>query len=433
MENGSPLASPLSTPRFITFRGTGIIHASTSTRKETILKLSSRVQAIKPSPTLAVTARAAKLKAEGKDIIGLGAGEPDFDTPQHIKDAAIAAINKGFTKYTAVGGTPSLKQAVIGKFKRDNGLDYNAKQILVSCGGKQSFFNLALAVINPGDEVIIPAPYWVSYPDIVIIAEGKPVIVQAGIEQGFKMTAAQLEAAITPKTKMVVINSPSNPSGAVYSGEDLLALGAVLRKHPQILISTDDMYEHIALTDEKFVNILNVCPDLYPRTMVLNGVSKSYAMTGWRIGYAAGPEHIITAMENVQSQSTSNPTSISQVAAEAALNGDQGCITPMLDAFRQRHVFVVDELNKIAGVKCIMAGGAFYAFPDVRVAIAKLHQRGTIKTANDVALSEYLLEHAGVAVVPGSAFGSEGYIRLSFATSMENLSKALARLAKALT
>ena len=395
------------------------------------MELSTRVQAIKPSPTLAVTARAAKLKAEGKDIIGLGAGEPDFDTPQHIKDAAIAAINKGFTKYTAVGGTPSLKQAVIAKFKRDNGLDYTAKQILVSCGGKQSFFNLALAVINPGDEVIIPAPYWVSYPDIVIIAEGKPVIVQAGIDQGFKMTAAQLEAAITPKTKMVVINSPSNPSGAVYTLEDLQALGAVLRKHPNILISTDDMYEHIALTDAKFVNILNACPDLYPRTMVLNGVSKSYAMTGWRIGYAAGPEHIITAMENVQSQSTSNPTSISQVAAEAALNGDQSCITPMLKAFRERHVFVVNALNKIPGVKCIMAGGAFYAFPDVRPAIAKLHQRGTIKAATDVALSEYLLENGGVAVVPGSAFGSEGYIRLSFATSMENLTNALERIAKA--
>ncbi len=395
------------------------------------MKLSTRVQAIKPSPTLAVTARAAKLKAEGKDIIGLGAGEPDFDTPQHIKDAAIAAINKGFTKYTAVGGTPSLKQAVIAKFKRDNELDYTAKQILVSCGGKQSFFNLALAVINPGDEVIIPAPYWVSYPDIVIIAEGKPVIVQAGIEQGFKMTPAQLEAAITPKTKMVVINSPSNPSGAVYSLAELEALGAVLRKHPNILIATDDMYEHIALTDEKFVNILNACPDLYPRTMVLNGVSKSYAMTGWRIGYAAGPEHIITAMENVQSQSTSNPTSISQVAAEAALNGDQGCITPMLKAFRERHVFVVNELNKIPGVKCIMAGGAFYAFPDVRPVIAKLHQRGTIKAATDVALSEYLLENGGVAVVPGSAFGSEGYIRLSFATSMENLKQALERIAKA--
>jgi aspartate aminotransferase len=396
------------------------------------VSLSTRVQAIKPSPTLAVTARAAKLKAEGKDIIGLGAGEPDFDTPQHIKDAAIGAINKGFTKYTPVSGTASLKAAVIAKFKRDNGLDYTPKQILVSCGGKQSFFNLVLATINPGDEVIIPAPYWVSYPDIVLIAEGKPVIVEAGIEQGFKMTPAQLEAAITPRTRMLVINSPSNPSGAVYTLEDFKALGEVLRKHPNVFIATDDMYEHIALTDAKFVNILNACPDLYPRTMVLNGVSKAYAMTGWRIGYAAGPENIITAMENVQSQSTSNPTSISQVAAEAALNGDQGCIVPMLKAFRERHTFVVDELNKIPGVSCIMAGGAFYAFPDTRQAIAALHKKGILKEANDIAFSEYLLVEAGVAVVPGSAFGSEGYVRLSFATSMENLKKALERIAKAL-
>ena len=397
------------------------------------MQLSKRVQAIKPSPTLAVTARAAKLKAEGKDIIGLGAGEPDFDTPQHIKVAAIDAINKGFTKYTAVGGTPSLKQAVIAKYKRDNGLDYTPKQILVSCGGKQSFFNLALAVINPGDEVIVPAPYWVSYPDIVIIAEGKPVIVEAGIEQGFKLTPAQLSAAITPRTRMLVINSPSNPSGAVYTLEELKALGEVLRKHPDILIATDDMYEHIALTDAKFVNILNACPDLYPRTMVLNGVSKAYAMTGWRIGYAAGPEPIITAMENVQSQSTSNPTSISQVAAEAALNGDQSCLAPMIKAFRERHIFVVNSLNKIPGLKCVMAGGAFYAFPDARGAIANLHKKGTIKEATDIALSEYLLVEAGVAVVPGSAFGSEGYIRLSFATSMANLEKAIARIAKALS
>jgi aspartate aminotransferase len=396
------------------------------------VSLSTRVQAIKPSPTLAVAARAAKLKAEGKDIIGLGTGEPDFDTPQHIKDAAIAAINKGFTKYTAVGGTPTLKQAIIAKFNRDNGLDYTAKQILVSCGGKQSFFNLVLSVINPGDEVIITAPYWVSYPDIVLIAEGKPVIVQADIAQGFKLTPKQLEAAITPKTRMVVINSPSNPSGAVYTLEDLKALGEVLRKHPNIIIATDDMYEHIALTDDKFCNILNACPDLYPRTMVLNGVSKAYAMTGWRIGYAAGPEHIITAMENVQSQSTSNPTSISQVAAEVALNGDQNCLAPMIKAFRERHVFVVNELNKIPGVKCLMAGGAFYAFPDARGAIARLHQQGKIKETTDIALSEYLLMEAGVAVVPGSAFGSEGYFRISFATSMENLKAALERITKAL-
>lgn len=396
------------------------------------MELSKRVQAIKPSPTLAVTARAARLKAEGKDIIGLGAGEPDFDTPQHIKDAAVAAIHRGFTKYTAVGGTPGLKNAIIAKFKRENGFDYTAGQILVSCGGKQSFFNLTLSVINPGDEVIIPAPYWVSYPDIVLIAEGKPVIVEAGIEQGFKITADQLEQAITPKTRMFVINSPSNPSGGVYTLDELKALGEVLLRHPHILIATDDMYEHILLSDGKFANILNACPALYPRTVVLNGVSKAYAMTGWRIGYCAGPAHIITAMENVQSQSTSNPASISQVAAETALNGDQSCITPMVEAFRQRNRFVTDALNGIAGIRCLLSEGAFYAFADAREAIARLHGNGMIKDRSDIAFSEYLLEQGGVAVVPGSAFGSEGYIRLSFATAMSNLESALGRMARLL-
>ncbi len=392
------------------------------------LKLSNRVQAIKPSPTLAVTTRAARLKAEGRDIIGLGAGEPDFDTPQPIKDAAVAAIARGATKYTAVGGTPSLKQAIIAKFRRDNGLDYNAKQILVSCGGKQSFFNLMQALINPGDEVIIPAPYWVSYPDMVLLADGKPVIVEAGISQGFKITPAQLQAAITPRTRLVVLNSPSNPTGAVYNLAELAALGEVLRQYPDVLIATDDMYEHIRLQDQAFCNILNACPDLYPRTIVLNGVSKAYAMTGWRIGYCAGPEELITAMENVQSQSTSNPASISQAAAEAALNGDQGCITPMLKAFRERHEYIVERLNPIPGVSCLYAGGAFYAFPDVSGAIRRLHEAGKIPAATDIALSEYLLEKAGVAVVPGSAFGGEGYVRLSFATSMDNIKAALERL-----
>jgi len=399
--------------------------------KGTLLELSHRVQNIKPSPTLAVAAAAAKLKTEGRDIIGLGVGEPDFDTPRHIKDAAIAAINAGFTKYTAVGGTPSLKKAVIAKFKRENGLDYQAKQILVSCGGKQSFYNLAQAVIDPGDEVIIPAPYWVSYPDIVILADGVPVIVDAGIAQGFKITPAQLEAAITPKTKMLVINSPSNPSGAVYSKDELAALGCVLRRYPQVLIASDDMYEHILLTDGEYSNLLNACPDLYGRTMVLNGVSKAYAMTGWRIGYAAGPAGIIAAMENIQSQSTSNPTSISQVAAEMALNGDQSCIAPMLAAFRERHRYVVDALNGIPGVSCVDSGGAFYAFPDASAAIAKLHAAGKLSVATDMALSERLLEF-GVALVPGSAFGSEGCIRISFATSMDNLKKAIERIAQAL-
>ncbi len=392
------------------------------------MKLSNRVQTIKPSPTLAVTARAAKLKAEGKDIIGLGAGEPDFDTPQHIKDAAIAAINKGQTKYTAVGGTPSLKNAIIAKFKRENGLDFEAKQILVSCGGKQSFFNLVLSVIDPGDEVIIPAPYWVSYPDIVLIAEGKPVFVNAGIEQHFKITPAQLEAAITPRTRMFVINSPSNPSGAVYTPDELSALGSVLQKHPNILIATDDMYEHILLSGQKFTNIVNACPELLPQTVVLNGVSKAYSMTGWRIGYCGGPASIITAMENIQSQSTSNPSSISQAAAEAALNGDQSCITPMLDAFKKRNHFVTEQLNQINGVRCLLSDGAFYAYADIRQSMEFLFQNKRINVQNDIAFSEYLLENAGVAVVPGSAFGCEGYMRLSFATSMNNLEQALNRM-----
>lgn len=395
------------------------------------MELSQRVRNIKPSPTLAISARAAQLKAEGKDIINLGVGEPDFDTPEHIRAAGIEAINKGFTRYTAVGGTPSLKKAVIDKFQRENGLTYAANQVLVSCGGKQSFYNLCQAIIGPGDEVIIPAPYWVSYPDIVILAEGKPVIVEAGIEQGFKITPAQLEAAITPRTKMLVINSPSNPTGAVYTLAELAALGEVLRRHPQVLIASDDMYEHIRLNDQPFANILNACPDLYDRTMVLNGVSKAYAMTGWRIGYCAGPKAIVGAMDNIQSQSTSNPTSISQVAAEAALNGDQSCIQPMLAAFKERHRFVVDGLNKIPGLKCVDSGGAFYAFPDASAAIARLHAAGKLAENNDLALTGYLLDH-GVAVVPGSAFGSEGCIRLSFATSMENLRKAVERIGLAL-
>ncbi len=396
------------------------------------MELSKRAQAIKPSPTLAVTAKAAKLKSEGKDIIGLGAGEPDFDTPQHIKAAAIAAIQAGFTKYTQVGGTPALKQAIVAKFKRENGIEYTTKQVTVSCGGKQSFFNLVLSTINPGDEVIIPAPYWVSYPDIVLIAEGKPVFIDTGIADNFKITAAQLEAAITPKTKMFVINSPSNPSGSVYSFEELKALGQVLLKYPNILIATDDMYEHILLTEGKFSNILNACPDLYPRTIVLNGVSKAYAMTGWRIGYCGGPETIITAMENIQSQSTSNPTSISQVAAETALNGDQSCMLPMIAAFRERNQFMTDKLNAIPGFRCLLSGGAFYAFVDANQAIQNLTKQGLIATASDMDFSEYLLEKSGVAVVPGSAFGCNGYIRLSFATSMDNLTKAMDRLKKLL-
>ncbi|MEC8523246.1 MAG: pyridoxal phosphate-dependent aminotransferase, partial [Pseudomonadota bacterium] len=293
------------------------------------LKLSDRVQLIKPSPTLAVTNRAAELRAEGKDIIGLGAGEPDFDTPDHIKAAAAKAIDKGFTKYTAVDGTPGLKSAIIEKLKKDNGLDYEANQILVSCGGKQSFFNLSLALINPGDEVVIPAPYWVSYPDMVKIAKGQPVIIETDESTRFKITPEQLDAAITDKTRLVVLNSPSNPSGVAYTKEEFIALGEVLRKYPDVLIATDDMYEYIWWAEFGFENILTANPDLYDRTIVLNGVSKAYSMTGWRIGYAAGPAKLIGAMKKIQSQSTSNPTSISQVAAEAALRGGRDCVTPM--------------------------------------------------------------------------------------------------------
>lgn len=381
---------------------------------------------------MAVTAKAAQLKAEGKDIIGLGAGEPDFDTPEHIKAAAKKAIDAGFTKYTNVGGTPSLKNAVIAKLKRDNNLEYKPNELVVGVGGKQCIFNMVLATINDGDEVVIPAPYWVSYADIVEIAGGKPVLVFAGIEQGFKITPAQLEAAITPKTKMFMINSPSNPTGAVYTKAELAALGQVLLKHPNILVATDDMYEHINLTGEPFVNIVNACPELKERSVILNGVSKAYSMTGWRIGFAAGPAKLIDVMTNLQSQSTSNPTSISQVAAETALAGDQSCLVPMVKAFRERNEFVTNALNAVPTIQCLKAEGAFYAFVDARKAIEKLAKEGKIKAANDLDLTAYLLE-AGVAVVPGSAFGAEGYFRISFATSMENLEKACERIARALS
>ena len=392
------------------------------------ITLANRVLRVKPSPTLSITARVAELRAAGKDIIGLGAGEPDFNTPEHIGAAAIEAIHAGFTRYTAVDGTPALKQAIIAKFQRDNGLAYAPDQILVSCGGKQSFFNLCLALLNPGDEVIIPAPYWVSYPDMVRLADGEPVIVRAGVEAGFKITPDQLEAAITAKTRLFVINSPSNPTGVAYTRAELAALGAVLKRHPQLLIATDDMYEHILWSKEPFSNILGPCPELYDRTMVLNGVSTVYAMTGWRIGYAGGPAELVKAMKKVQSQSTSNPTSISQVAAQAALEGDQACIQPMVKAFRERHDFVVDALNNIPGITCLPADGTFYCFPLVQPAIDRLEG-----IADDIELAEFLLNKAGVALVPGSAFGAPGYIRLSFATGLDTLKDALARLAGALT
>lgn len=391
------------------------------------VQLSDRVNNIKPSPTLAVTNRAAELRAAGKNIIGLGAGEPDFDTPDHIKQAAIQALNEGFTKYTAVDGTPALKNAIINKFKNDNGLEYDAKQILVSCGGKQSFFNLSLALLDKGDEVIVPAPYWVSYPDMVIMADATPVIVTTTQEQRFKMTAEQLEAAITDNTRLVVLNSPSNPTGVAYTLDELKALADVLLKHPKVMVATDDMYEHIRFNDEPFVNILNACPELYDRTIVLNGVSKAYSMTGWRIGYAAGPLALIGAMKKIQSQSTSNPTSIAQVAAQAALEGSQECVEEMVVAFKARHEYVVATLNNIKGVSCIPADGTFYAFPSFQEVIDN-----DDRFENDLDLAEFLLNEAGVALVPGSAFGAPGNMRLSFATSMEILEDALGRISKAL-
>ncbi len=391
------------------------------------ISLAQRVQRIKPSPTLAVTARAAELRAAGQDIIGLGAGEPDFETPDHIKRAAIRAIESGAaTRYTAVDGTAELKTAIIAKFRRDNGLDFAADQILVSCGGKQSFYNLAQALLNPGDEVIIPAPYWVSSPDMVRLADGEPVIVKAGLDQRFKITPEQLEAAISPRTRLFVINSPSNPTGVAYSRDELAALGEVLRRHPQVLVATDDMYEHI-LWEGEFVNIVQACPDLLPQTIVLNGVSKAYAMTGWRIGYAGGPKTLIQAMKKIQSQSTSNPAAVSQAAAREALDGDQSCIAGMLKAFHERHDFVLEALNGIPGVRCAAADGTFYSFPDFSQVIERMNG-----VTNDVELAEHLLQSAGVALVPGSAFGAPGHLRLSFATSMANLEKALERLAKAL-
>ncbi|MFV1984320.1 MAG: pyridoxal phosphate-dependent aminotransferase [Thiohalomonadales bacterium] len=387
-------------------------------------ELSNRVQRIKTSATLAITTRANELRAGGEDVIGLGAGEPDFDTPEHIKQAAISAINSGFTKYTAVDGTAELKQAIIDKFQRDNQLQYNPDQILVSCGGKQSFFNLCQALLNEGDEVIIPSPYWVSYPDMVLLADGTPRFIKADISQNFRITAEQLEAAITPKTRLFVINSPSNPTGMCYSYQELADLAAVLIKHPKIIIATDDMYEHILWQDELFQNILSIEPELYNRTIVLNGVSKAYSMTGWRIGYAAGPVELIKAMKKIQSQSTSNPTSISQVAAQAALEGDQSCIATMLAAFKERHDKIIPMLNEIEGISCLPSSGTFYAFPSVSGLINRINN-----ISNDIDLAEFILNSVGVATVPGSAFGLPGYLRLSYATSMDNLNDAISRIA----
>jgi len=391
------------------------------------LRLSERVARVKPSPTMAVTAKAAELKRAGRDILGLGAGEPDFDTPDHIKAAAVEAIRAGRTKYTGVEGIPELRAAICEKFRRDNQIDYQPNQVLVSCGAKQSIYNLAMALLGPGDEVIIPAPYWVSYPDIVLLADATPVIVSAGAAQNFKITAAQLEAAITPRTRLLILNSPSNPTGVAYSRAELEALAEVLRAHPQVMTATDDIYEHIYWGQEPFCSLVTAAPDLHERVVTINGVSKVYAMTGWRIGYAAGPRKLIGAMNKLQGQSTSNPCSISQYAALAALTGDQSCVAEMNVAFRQRHDWLVEALNKLPGISCLPADGAFYAFPDVSGAIAVLDS-----VDDDTSFAEYLLEKSGVAVVPGIAFGAPGHVRLSFACALEMLQDAVGRIATAL-
>jgi len=388
------------------------------------LAVSQRCQRVKPSPTMAVTAMAAELRAKGRDVIDLGAGEPDFDTPEHIKAAGIAAIRGGQTKYTPVEGTAALKNAIISKFSRENHLTYGLDQIIVSCGAKQTCYNVCGAVLNPGDEAIVPAPYWVSYPDMVKLADAEPVIVAAMMEEGFKITPRLLEAAITPKTRLIFLNSPSNPTGAAYTRAELQVLGKVLEKHPDIVIAADDMYEHIYWAAEPFVSFAEACPDLYDRTVTINGVSKAYAMTGWRIGYAGGPKAIIAAMKKIQSQSTSNPSSISQAASVAALSGDQTCVREMTKAFRERHDYVVAALNGVPGFKCLPSAGTFYAFPNVSDAIRSKGLK------DDLALSELLLNSGEIAVVPGSAFGAPGYLRLSFACSLETLKEAIRRITR---
>lgn len=392
--------------------------------------VAQRLGRIKPSPTIAVTTKARELKAAGRDIIGLGAGEPDFDTPDHIKEAAIAAIKAGDTKYTAVDGTPALKAAIVAKFKRENNLSYAADQITVGTGGKQVLYNALMASLNPEDEVIIPAPYWVSYPDMTVLAEGVPVIVDCGEDAGFKLTPAALEAAITPKTKWLILNSPSNPTGAGYTAEDLRGLADVLLRHPHVWIMTDDMYEHLVYDDFKFATIAAVEPALYDRTLTVNGVSKSFSMTGWRIGYAGGPKQLIKAIADIQSQSTSNPTSISQAAATAALNGDLGFLAERNAIFKQRRDLVVAGLNNAEGLSCRVPNGAFYVFPSCAGVIGKVTPSGQV-LATDTDFVNYLLEAEGVAVVQGSAFGLAPYFRISYATATEALEDACKRIQRA--
>jgi aspartate aminotransferase len=393
------------------------------------VKLAARIAKIKPSETLAITAKANALRAEGRDVIGFGAGEPDFDTPVNIKAAAIKAIEAGFTKYTPVGGTDELKDAVIAKLRRDNDLEYKRSQVVVSCGAKHTLYNLAQSLFEASDEVIIPAPYWVSYPDIVVLAGGQPVIVNTLEEDGFKMKPEQLKAAITGRTRAVIINSPSNPTGAAYSPAELKALAAVLLDK-EILVISDDIYEKIIYANFPFTNIATVEPKMKDRTIVVNGVSKAYAMTGWRIGYAAGPEQIIAAINKIQSQNTSNPASISQKAAVEALNGDQAVVGKMVSEFRTRRDVIVQMLNDIPDVKCFSPEGAFYVFPNVSKIYGRSFQGK--KITNSTELIDYLLDEVNVAIVPGAAFGSDNHIRLSYATSLKNIEEGLKRIKKAI-
>lgn len=389
--------------------------------------LSATLDRVKPSPTIAVTTKAQELKAAGRDVIGLGAGEPDFDTPDNIKAAGIAAIEAGKTKYTAVDGIPELKKAICAKFSRDNDLTYTPDQVTVGTGGKQVLYNAFMATLNTGDEVIIPAPYWVSYPDMVLLAGGEPVFIEAPLETGFKITAAQLEAAITPKTKWFLFNSPSNPTGAGYSWDELKALTDVLLRHPDVWVLTDDMYEHLAYGDFKFCTPAQVEPALYDRTLTMNGVSKAYAMTGWRIGYAAGPKALIGAIRKVQSQSTSNPCTISQWAAIEALEGTQDFIAPNNDMFIRRRDLVVDLLNNADGIICPMPEGAFYVYPNIAGCIGKTTPAGT-QISDDEVFATALLEETGVAVVFGAAFGLSPNFRVSYATSDSALTEACTRI-----
>lgn len=395
-----------------------------------MIRLSKRIQKIKPSATLTITAKAAELRSKGQNIISLSVGEPDFDTPKTVCDAAIKAIREGFTRYTPVPGIPELRQAIADKFQKDNGLDYNLENILVSTGGKQCIYNLLQALLDPEDEVIIPAPYWVSYPDMVRLADGKPVIVNTDTSSNFKLTPAALERAITPRTRLLILNSPSNPTGMAYSVEELLSLGEIVRSHPELAVASDDIYEKILFDGKSFATFSQVNPDLKSRTITLNGVSKAYCMTGWRIGYCAGPMHLISAMSKIQGQSTSNPNSIAQKAALAALTGTDESLHQMVQTYEQRRTWLVKRLNAIPGVSCLLPDGAFYVFPSISGWIGKRTPEGTL-LGDDISACAWLLESAGVAVVPGSEFGAQGHMRISYAVSQENLEEAISRIAAA--